>query len=275
MDSSAKHEPPLAGLRVLNTRAAISAAALSQPLRLLGAQVVELPLLAFAPPTDWGLAERRWQALAPGDWVVFTSATAVACLLAHVRAIGGEPSALNVAHVAAIGPGTAAALRDAGLAASLVPEHFQGERLLEALLRTMPAASRVWVPRAAAARAVLTDGLRQAGHVVCVTPVYRTVPAAVDAAVLHSLLGAGGVDWIVFTSSSAVRYFQEALGSALRELRMAQGWPGVACLGAVTARTAREAGLTVQVQPEAQDLAGLVDALAAHVAAQATGGPDS
>jgi len=268
---SSKHDPPLRGLRVLNTRAATGAAALSEPLRALGATVVELPLLAFAPPADWGPVERRWQALAPGDWVVFTSATAVDCLLAHVRDGGGDAGALNAARVAAIGPGTAEALRDAGVSVALVPERFQGEGLLAALLGELPPAARVWVPRAEAARAVLIDGLRQAGHRVCVTAVYRTVPAAVDSEALRRLLREGGLDWIVFTSPSAVRYFLEALGVGRQALPAASGWPGVACLGAVTARTAREAGLTVQVQPEAQHLAGLVAALAAYVAATAKG----
>lgn len=264
-------DQPLRGLRVLNTRSADSAAVLSAPLRALGATVVELPLLAFAPPADWGPVERRWQALAPGDWVVFTSATAVRCLHDHVAAQGGSMAALAVASVAAIGPGTAEALRQAGVSVALLPGCYQGEGLLEALLRELPPAARVWVPRATEARTVLTDGLRAAGHSVCVTPVYRTVPAAVDGAALRSLLRDGGLDWIVFTSSSAVRYFREALGAAGAALLGSPGLPAVACLGAVTAQTAREAGLTVRVQPAVQDLDGLVAALVAYVAAPGAG----
>ncbi len=265
------HDQPLRGLRVLNTRAVDTAAALSEPLRTLGATVVELPLLAFAPPADWGAVERRWLSLQPGDWVVFTSATAVRCLLAHVAAQGGAMAVLNAAQVAAIGPGTAEALHQADISVALVPARYQAEDLLAALLHALPPAARVWVPRADQARDVIPDGLAAAGHSVCVTAVYRTVPAPVDAPALRRLWRDGGLDWILFTSSSAVRYFVDALTADGETLATSPAHPGVACLGAVTAQTARQAGLTVQVQPEAQELAGLVAALVAYVATPGAG----
>jgi uroporphyrinogen III methyltransferase/synthase len=233
---------PLFGVRVVVTRAREQASELSARLRDLGALPIEVPAIEIAEPADGGAGLRAALATLPGyDWVVFTSVNTVERVLREVQ----DARRFGWARVAAIGPGTADALRARSLVADLVPERFVGEALVEAF----PAGpGRVLLPRAAVARDVVPEGLRAKGWEVDVVEAYRTVPAASPAS-------AGSVseaDAITFTSSSTVTYF---LGSGLPVP------PVVACIGPVTAQTAEEQGLKVDVVAAEHTIEGLVSAL--------------
>jgi uroporphyrinogen-III synthase len=183
-------------------------------------------------------------ALATYDWVVFTSANAVDRFVPLLR----DARAFGAARVAAIGPGTADRLGAANVAADLVPERFVAEGLLDAF----PAGpGRVLLPRAAVARDVLPDGLRDRGWDVDVVEAYRTERVAPTAAALEA---AGRADAITFTSSSTVTNFLAVAGADAVP-------PVVACIGHVTADTARAAGLQVTVEADVHTLEGLVEAL--------------
>jgi uroporphyrinogen-III synthase len=229
-------------------------------LRTLGATVIECPVLAFAPPQSWIDFDTRAARFAPGDWIAFTSATALRWTLHRFGQIGRSPASLAAAHIAALGRGTAKAVIDAGLPVRLTPEsHFQSEGLLEALLAALPPGEAVWVPRAEQGREALVNGLRQAGHPVDVTPVYRTVASPQGLGSLPDVLETGGIDWIVFTSSSTVTHFLDQLPPPPYSW---QDRVRIACLGRITAETVRQHGLTVDVLPEQQDIEGVVAALA-------------
>jgi uroporphyrinogen III methyltransferase/synthase len=241
---------PLFGLDVIVTRPADQARELVTALTRQGAGTVELPAIEITDPADGGAALRgAVTGLGAYDWVVLTSPNGARRLLAELpdaRALGGV-------QVAAIGPGTAAALLEGNIRADLVPERFVAESLLEAL-PAPPAggegSGRILLARAAVALDVLPDGLRAAGWQVDVVEAYRTVPATPDPVTLDV---AHTADVVSFTSSSTVTSFLELTG----------GWvpPAVACIGPVTAATAREAGLTVHVEAEVHTVEGLVDAL--------------
>ena len=263
--TSAEGPAPLSGLTFLNTREATAAGELTQRLTRLGARVVEAPMLDFAPPASWQPFDERLRRLGAEDWVAFTSANAVRCALERLQTLGEPPSALARGSIAAVGAATAAALESRGLSVALVPESFQGEGLLAALLEELKPGARVWLPRAEQAREVLVEGLRSAGMEVEVTPVYRTVPPAHGLGAALEALEGGGLDWIVFTSSSTVRHFFQLLPESAAAA-LSGRWPRIACLGAVTADTARSHGLEIAVQPERQDLDGLVEAIVAHLA---------
>lgn len=252
---------------MLNLRAAEDAPALSEALRAQGATVVERPAIAFVPPQSWEPFDARLARLAPGDWIAFTSATALRWTLRRLAELvpQAEPQAsaapLKRARIAAVGQGTARALADEGLPVHVTPpEQFQAEGLRDALLKALEPGEAVWLPRAEQGREALVEGLERAGHPVSVTPVYRTVAAPGGLGPVAELLARGGVDWIVFTSSSTVTHFLAMLPPGGRAwLERCR----VACLGRVTARTAEQEGLTVALVPARQDLAGLVEALAA------------
>jgi len=251
---------PLFGLEVVVTRTRDQASQLSSALRAQGAAPVEVPVIEVGDPGDGGAALRVATAQASTyDWIVLTSPNGAARFVSGLR----DARDLGAARVAVIGPSTAAVLASHHLVADLVPPEFVAESLLAALPAPEPGGSgRLLLARAAVARDVLPDGLRARGWEVDVVEAYRTTPvrptddqrAAVAAA-----------DAITFTSSSTVTNFVDAFGAdAVPAL--------VACIGPITAATAREAGIHPQVEAAEHTVDGLVAALVAHrVSIAATG----
>ena len=239
---------PLFGRRVVVTRAREQASGFVRSLRQLGADVVEAPAIVVADPVDGGAAlADAVTRLATYDWVVVTSANGARRLLGALhdgRDLGGV-------QVAAIGPGTVDALRAGNIVADLVPERFVAESLLEAFPAVPPGGGRVLLARAAVARDVLPDGLRAAGWQVDVVDAYRTEAAPIDDDTRAAVAAA---DVITFTSSSTVDRFVAAFGADAVP-------PVVASIGPVTSGTARDHGLTVDIEASDHSIPGLVDAL--------------
>ena len=256
---------PLLGLTFWNTREAFAAPALTTRLTGLGGRVIERPTIAHLPPVSWAPFDEALARLTPDTWIVFTSATAVRFAAERIEVLGAAAAAgLARASIAAVGQGTEEALLAQGLPVAIVPPTYQQEGLLEALRPHLEPGQPVWLPRAEDARPVLEEGLASAGADVRVTPVYRTVvPAGGLGAALDALL-TGKLDWILFTSSSTVTNLFSMLPHQNAQRALRNG-PAIACLGSITAETARGLGLTVTVVPQRQHLDGLVAALVAHV----------
>jgi uroporphyrinogen III methyltransferase/synthase len=244
---------PLFGRRVVVTRTRAQASTLSALLRAQGAEPIEIPLIDVTDPDDGGTALRQSvEQIRSGqyEWVVVTSPNGAARLVDSWR----DARDLVGCQVAAIGPSTADVLRrPGGVEADLIPPEFVAESLVEAF----PAGDgRVLLIRAAVARDILADGLAAKGWKVDIVDAYRTVPVSPSDEQRTALRTA---DAITFTSSSTVDNFVAAFG--LDDLP-----PTIACIGPVTAATAREHGLRVDAEAEAHTAAGLVDALVATVA---------
>jgi uroporphyrinogen III methyltransferase / synthase len=243
---------PLHGEVVAVTRARAQASDLAGRLQALGAEVVETPAIRIEPlPVELP---------APPDLLCFTSPNGVRL---YFEALSGDARSLAGTRIAAIGPGTAAALREHGIEADVVPERFVAEGLLEALDGEPLEGRRVLVARAAEARDTLPDGLRERGAQVEVLALYRTVAEPLSEAQTEALERA---TYVTFTSSSTVRYFLSATG------RLPEGARAVS-IGPVTSATLREHGLDPAVEAERHDIDGLVDALTADVAARGVGTP--
>lgn len=244
---------PLFGRRVVVTRTRSQAGELSARLRELGAAVEEVPVIRVDDPADGGAALARAVAgVASYDWVVLTSPNGAARLCGALR----DGRDLAGVRLAAIGPGTAKVLAEHHLVADLVPGRFVAEGLLEAFPDPPAGGGRVLLARAAVARDVLPDGLRERGWEVDVVTAYRTLPAQLDDAAVRRLAAA---DVVTFTSSSTVEHLVAAAGADAVP-------PVVACIGPVTAATARDLGLQVTVEAEVHTVEGLVDALVGHLA---------
>ncbi|HXD63917.1 MAG TPA: uroporphyrinogen-III synthase, partial [Solirubrobacteraceae bacterium] len=243
------------GRTVAVTRARAQASGLASRLRALGAAVIEAPAIRIqaldGPAPD----------LARYDLVCLTSPNGVRLLFERLhragrdaRAFGGAGDAGPI-RIAAIGPGTAAALREHGLIADIVPEKFVAEGLVEALA-DIPV-SRALVARAAQARDVLPDALRERGAEVDVLDLYETVAEPMSDRQRATLAGA---DYVTFTSSSTVRFFFASLDGALPERAR------LVSIGPVTSETLREHGREPDVEAERHDIDGLVGALVDDVA---------
>jgi uroporphyrinogen III methyltransferase / synthase len=178
---------------------------------------------------------------------------------AQAAAADADPSAkgrggarFQQATIAAIGPGTARALAEHGIRADIVPERFVAEALVEALAPVDVKGRRVLVARAAEARDVLPDALRERGAEVDVVALYEAVREAPDPEAVEA---AQSADYVTFTSSSTVRNLTEALGDRFpAEAR-------VVSIGPITSEAARAAGLEVAAEAERHDVGGLVAAL--------------
>ena len=253
---------PLLGRRVVVTRARDQAGELADRLRLAGADVVEVPTIALAEPSDGGSGLRDVVRRVDGfDWVVLTSPNGARRFTALLR----DGRDLAGVRLAAIGPGTAAALAEAHLVADLVPERYVAESLLEAFPDPPTDGGRVLLARAEVARDVLPDGLVERGWDVEVVSAYRTVPVALTDQQRAAVRGA---DAITFTSSSTVQHLVAAAGADNVP-------PVVAAIGPVTAATARGYGMEVAVEADVHTIPGLVDALVRHIAGSSSAGSGS
>jgi len=245
----------LAGRTVVVTRATDQASGLATRLRALGATVVELPATEVVDVAD-GVAALAAALADPGrfHWLVVTSPNGAARLAA---ALAGRPA--RPALVAAVGPGTADALRAAGLPCDLVPATALGEALAEAFPAAPPRGGRALVAQAAAARPVVADGLRAKGWSVTAVAAYDTRPRPADPALRVAL---GAADAVLFAAGSAAGAVVGAYGADALP-------PVVVCMGPVTAEAARAAGAAVTAVAEPHTLDGLVAATVAALAAPA------
>jgi uroporphyrinogen III methyltransferase / synthase len=243
---------PLHGKRVVVTRARAQASGLAVALRNLGADVIELPAIRVEPRIDSDEVRDAINSIHTYALVCLTSPNGVRLLFEALGAAGVDARALAYAPVAAIGPGTASALAERSIDADIVPERFVTEALVEALVGVEVSGRRVLIARAAEARDVLPDALRERGAEVDVVALYETVredpaPEAVEAA--------QAADYVTFTSSSTVTNLTEALGDRFpKDAR-------IVSIGPITSETARGAGLEVHIEAERHDIDGLLEAL--------------
>ncbi len=243
---------PLFGRSVVVTRTRAQSPGLAERLTAAGAEVVLAPTIEVVDPIDGGAALRgAVGSLASGDWVVLSSPNGAERFCAQLR----DGRDLAGVRLAAIGPGTAGTLARHHLVVDLMPPRYVAESLLEVFPDPPPEGGRVVLPRAEVARDVLPDGLRERGWTVDVVPTHRTVPVHPGEAERARIAEA---DAIVFTSSSSVTNFVDAMGPSIPA--------AVAAIGPITAATAVSRGLEVAVVPEEHTLDALVAALASHFA---------
>jgi uroporphyrinogen III methyltransferase/synthase len=248
---------PLHGRTVVVTRARAQASGLAATLRSLGATVVELPAIRIESRIDTEEVRAVAAAIAAYDLVCLTSPNGVGLLFEALAAAGLDARALAGATVAAIGPGTARALAAHGIAADIVPERFVAEALVEALADIEVDGKRVLVARAAEARDVLPDALRERGGQVDVVALYGAVREAPEE---KAIAAAQAADYVTFTSSSTVTNLTDALGDRFPAAAR------IVSIGPVTSATVREAGLEVAVEADRHDVDGLLTALLADAA---------
>lgn len=281
--SMGRDEKPLAGRRVVVTRPPGQADSMARRLRELGAEPVACPTIRIVPPEDPAPLRRAARDVGEYAWILFTSVNGVDRFASALGREGKEPGATlpSGARIAAIGPSTAEKVEERfGAEPDVVPEEYRAEALVLAVRRRaaqeeVPPATarsaagdvaeedggrelegdRILLPRAAEAREVLPERLEAAGADVDEVAAYRAVPPDEgDLSAVREQLRAGEIDWLTFTASSTVRNFVSALGTDV-------GGARVAAIGPITAGTARELGLTVDVVAEEYTVPGLIEAL--------------
>jgi uroporphyrinogen-III synthase len=258
----------LEGRVVLVTRAADQIEALAAPLRARGAVVVPTPTIEILPAPEGPLDEAVGRASAGGfAWVVLTSRAGVAAVSKRMESAGSGWGGVR-ALVAAIGEGTAAALRDVGVEPDLVPETFTTDALGEAMPR---GEGRVLLARADIAPAALESVLVSKGWTVERVEAYRTRLARALAPEATRALRRGDVDAVTFTSASTAAGFAHAAGAEMvRDLGREVRRPAFVCIGPVTAEAVRRVGLPVDAVASPHTIEGLVAAVERAVGAART-----
>jgi uroporphyrinogen-III synthase/uroporphyrinogen III methyltransferase/synthase len=247
---------PLAGRRILVTRARHQAGKLSEGLSLLGAEPVEVPVIEIQPPSDFAPLDRALRQLDSYDWLILTSANTVRALADRAAALGLSLAAATRLNISAVGEATAETARRLGMAVALVPESYVAESLTESLA-VQTCGKKVLLARAAIARDVIPHALRTAGATVDVVDAYRNVMPASAPRLLRDAFKKG-IDAAAFTSSSSVAH----LADAARHAGIAFPFAGVVAIsiGPITSKTLRDIGWEAAAEASPSDVPGLIQA---------------
>jgi uroporphyrinogen III methyltransferase/synthase len=255
---------PLTGKRILITRARDQSTVFATELRNLGAEVIEFPTIEIVPPPSWEKLDRAIGQLESYDWILFTSVNGVNFFWKRFREKGKSPFHLLRVKVCAIGPATAYQLQEKGIHVDYTPREFVAEAILKGFEKMELKGKRILLARAEEARDILPKGLRKMSAKVDVVEAYRTVKPKGGLRRLKKVLADGGIDVITFTSSSTVNHFAELFKKD--ELKGLLGGITIACIGPITARTAKGWGMRVRVQPKEYTIPALSEAIAAYFA---------
>lgn len=245
---------PLFGKKIIVTRSREQASVLSEKLEELGAEVVEFPVIKIVPPKDTTAVDEAISKLDSFDWIVFTSANGVERFIQRLFELSLDVRAIGRAKLAAIGPATASALEHYGLRVDYIPSEF----VAEAVVREFPDPSgkHILIARAKDAREILPEKLEELGADVTVATVYETVVEDSDADIVREMIAEGEINAVTFTSSSTVKNFVSLLNGTKVPTDVT-----IACIGPITADTARELGFEPDVVAEEYTIDGLVTAL--------------
>jgi len=259
-----KARHPLAGKRIVVTRAREQANDFIHSLQKLGAEVLLMPTVSFAPPNDWAPVDAALRHFAQFEWVLFTSRNAVGFFCRRWRELGLDRDLFQLAKplIAAVGPATAQVASENGLRVDYVAKANTGEALATEM-RTSLGDKSVLLPRSDRADDRLPDALRAAGAFVTTVVAYRTsTPESLDPEIL-ARLRLSEIDAISFASPSAVHNLARLIGSSDELASLSQRVP-FAAIGPTTARALRDAGVRVAIEAVEPSPACLADAISKY-----------
>jgi uroporphyrinogen III methyltransferase/synthase len=262
-DPLATLSQPLAGKRIVVTRAPELAGELIRALEQIGAEILILPTVSFAPPSDWQPLDSELRVIAEFDWILFTSQNAVRFLAQRCRELKFDVKSLEPRKpsIAAVGPVTAQAASEAGFRVDYIAKEHSGEGLARELQSSLRS-RRVLLPRSDRVDDRLPNLLREAGARVTEVVAYRTAaPKTLDSGIADQIRRAE-VNAIVFASPSAYRNLSDLLGA--KQMADLSSRVDFATIGPTTARALRDGGARVAIEANESSAAGLADAIAKH-----------
>jgi len=251
---------PLFGQRIVVTRSRTQAGELSHKFTDLGADVLEIPCIKSAVPTNPQHLADAMLELNSYDWLVFTSATGVTAFFEYFFRAFKDTRDVGGARIAAVGPGTQAKLRDLHLQVDLMPDEAIGAKIAKEFSKFESMENlRICLLRAEVANPDLPKALEELGAIVDDIPVYRTVAETDDLTEVSARLLATGADWITFTSGSTVEHFHKRfdLPALLKKFPQIN----LASIGPETTKAIEALALRPNVEAKQHTMEGLVDAL--------------
>jgi len=268
---------PLFSKRIVVTRTRDQASELVNLLENSGAECLEYPTIALEAVASYEILDRALAEIGTYHWLLFTSINAVDYFFKRLFELGRDVRDLKGPKIAAVGRVTAEALASRGIRADLLPQEFTGDGLAETLIETGVKDLRILIPRALKARETLPEALSSAGAEVIVAPVYQNILPRSSAGEevqeeLRTALQEKRVDMITFTSSSTVKNFVKLMDiKTPDEMQKLMSGVAVATIGPITAKTAEQYGLHVDVQPADYTIPDLVDGIVTYFTSQPAG----
>jgi uroporphyrinogen-III synthase len=252
---------PLAGCRILVSRARAQAGALADGLRAVGAEVLEIPFIEIRQPRSFKGLDESLKLVAEYEWLILTSVNGVRAMFERMALLNIPRRVLSHLNIAAIGPATRAAIEREGLKVAVTPSEYVAEAIVESLSDKVRG-KRVLLCRAKIARDVIPSELRQMGAFLDVVEAYETVIPQSSRVELRAVLRdpARRPHMITFTSSSTVNNYVALLGIRSGRSRLVQGILN-ASIGPITSDTLRQHELSVDLQAPEYTIPGLIDAI--------------
>ncbi|MGZ8940960.1 MAG: uroporphyrinogen-III C-methyltransferase [Limisphaerales bacterium] len=251
---------PLFGQRVVVTRTREQASQLADQLQELGAEVLEIPTIRMEEPENKSDLMDALLAIGEYDWIVFTSPNGVSAFFNYFFKGFDDIRALGNLRIAAVGPATAAKLKELHLRVDAMPEEYVATKISKAIAAFESVDNlRVLLMRAEIANEELPNELEALGAIVDDVACYRTVPETEDQNGAAERLLEGGADWVTFTSSSTVENFHARFD--LPKLKQQFPEMRVASIGPETTKTLRALGVPPDAEAREHNIAGLIKSL--------------
>ncbi len=251
---------PLFGQRIVVTRRSEQAGTFAQRLAELGADVLAVPTIKITTPTQKDAIIDCLLELNSYDWLIFTSANGVTAFFdiffrrfQDLRDLGG-------ARIAAVGPATAAKLRELHLQVDLTPDVFTAKKVAAAFKKYQDIENvKMCLLRAEVANRELPEALQEAGAIVDDIAIYKTIPETEDPTGASERLLESGADWVTFTSSSTVEHFHARFDLP----KLVKKFPGLklASIGPETSKTILALGLPPTFEAKQHTTDGLIAGL--------------
>ncbi len=251
---------PLFGQRIVVSRTREQASQLSRQLLELGADVLEIPTIKIVEPKEKGPLAEALLELNSYDWLVFTSPNGVSAFFEYFFKAFDDMRDIGGVRIAAVGPATAAKLKELHLRVDLMPEEYVSAKIAKAFEKFESIENlKILLMRAEVANPELPAALTELGGIVDDVPCYRTEPETEDHNGAAAKLIEGGADWLTFTSSSTVENFHARfdLPKLLKQFPATK----IASIGPETSKAIRALGCEPTVEPKQHTIDGLVKAL--------------
>lgn len=240
---------PLFGKRIVVTRATEQARGFLEEMSGLGAECIRFPTIEVAPPESWDPLDHAVRSLENYQWMLFTSVNGVKYFFERLSLTGKDARDLKGLQIGAIGPKTAEHLNRLGIRPDFMPDEYRSEAIVGYLSKFPISGTNILIPRAAEAREILPKELTRMGARVDVVPAYRIKTPVHDTGRIGEMFEKGSIDMVTFTSSSTVNNFVKMFEISREELERWVAGVAAACIGPITAKTARQNGFSVRVVP--------------------------
>jgi uroporphyrinogen III methyltransferase/synthase len=258
-DLSWIEKKPLWGKRIVVTRSRKQASILADRIVELGGDAIEFPTIEISKEPDLSELHNCFSRIEDYSWIIFTSVNAVDIFFEEMRIKGLDIRDLKGINICAIGPATRERLESRGLQVNIVPKEYKAEGIIEELGDNIRVGQMVLLPRARGARGILPQSIRQMGVQVDEVFLYQAVASVCISNDTRNRIINGQVDLITFTSSSTVTNFVNIIGDV--NTKNIADRVKIACIGPISAETARQHGFTVDIMASQYTIEGLVEAI--------------